>query len=208
MLYHFPRLLSFPFCLNLSLFKAFQLYFQWEDGGGPEKDQNLLLELVLHNLTLGNSSLLSSSLLLSVTSAGLVSAFLSSFSSFSPSLLLDFWLPTEPSSDAFLFLSCQYSLPPLLCTLLLGTPYFLAISTWDFLLMTQSLTAIRSNADCSPTLLIVLCNFFSALSPCTFGSYSSCTVLGSSVTYHCLYIEDTFSSVVTLTMGNIGIPAR
>ena len=199
------------------MFKAFQLYFQWEDGGGPEKDQNLLLELVLHNLTSGNSSLLSSSLLLSVTSAGLVSAFSSSFSSFSPSLLLDFLLPTEPSSDAFLFLSCQYCLPPFLCsffldmaccTLLLGMPYFLAISAWDFLLTTQSPTAIRSNVDCSPTLLTVLCSFFSALSPCNFGSYSSWTVLGSSVTYHCLYIEDIFSSVVTLTMGNIGIPAR
>ena len=181
-----------------------------------KRTEILLLELVLHNLTSGNSSLLSSSLLLSVTGAGLESAFLSSFSSFSPVLLLDFWLPTGPSSDAFLFLSCQYCLPPFLCsffpdmahcTLLLGIPYFLTISAWDFLLMTQSLTAIRSNADCSPTLLIVLCNF-SALSPCTFRSYSSCTVLGSSVTYHCLYIDNTFSSVVTLTIGNIGIPAR
>ena len=27
-LYHFPKL----------LLKAFQIYFQWEDGGGPEKD--------------------------------------------------------------------------------------------------------------------------------------------------------------------------
>ena len=198
------------------MFKAFQLYLQWEDGGGPEKDQNLLLELVLYSLTLGNSSLLSSSLLLSATGAGLVFAFLSSFSSFSPSLLLDFWLPTEPSSDAFLFLSCQYCLPPFLCsffpdmahcTLLLGIPYFLAISAWNFLLMTQSLTAIKSNADCSPTLLIALCNF-SAFSPCTFGSYSSCTVLGSSVTHCYPYIDDTFSSVVTLTIGNIGIPTR
>ena len=89
-----PQVIIFSFFLNLSLFKAFQLYFQWEDGGGPEKDQTLLLELVLHNLTLGNLSLSSSSLLLSVTGAGLVSAFLSSFSSFSPSLLLDFLLPT------------------------------------------------------------------------------------------------------------------
>ena len=176
-----------------------------------------MLELVLQSLTSGNSSLSSSSLLLSATGAGLVSAFSSSFSSFSPSLLLDFWLPTEPSSDAFLFLSCQYCLPPFLCsffpdmahcTLLLGIPYFLAISAWDFLLMTQSPTAIRSNAGCSPTLLIALCNFVSALSPCTFGSYSSCTVLGSSVTYCYPYIDDTFSSVVTLTIGNIGIPAR
>ena len=176
----------------------------------------MLLELVLHNLTSGNSSLSSSSLSLSATSAGLVSAFLSSFSSLSPSVL-DFLPPTEPSSDAFLFLSCQYCLPSFLCsffpdmahcTQLLGMPYFLAISTWDFLLMTQPLTAIRSNADCSLILLIVLCSFSSVLSPYTFGLYSSCTALGSSVMYHCPYIDDTFSSVVTLTMGNIGIFAR
>ena len=24
------------------LLKAFQIYFQWEDGGGPEKDQKLM----------------------------------------------------------------------------------------------------------------------------------------------------------------------
>ena len=165
------------------LFKAFQLYFQWEDGGGPEKDQGLLLELVLHNLMSGNSSLSSSSSSPSVTSAGLVSAFLSSFSFFSSSLLLNFLLPTEPSSDAFLFPSCQYCLPPFLCsffldmahcTQLLGMPYFLAISAWDFLIITQSPTAIKSNADCSPILLIMLCSFSSALSPYIFRSHSSC----------------------------------
>ena len=176
-----------------------------------------MLELVLHNLTLGNSSLSSSSLLLSVTGAGLVSAFLSSFSSFSPSLFLTSgFLQNLPLMLFFFFLvnivyllSCAPSFQAwLIAPYFLVYQIFLAISAWDFLLMTQSLTAIRSNADCSPTLLIVLCNFISALSPCTFGSYSFCTVLGSSVTYHCPYIDDTFSSFVTLTIGNIGIPAR
>ena len=166
---------------------------------------------------LGNLSLSSLSSLPSVTSAGLVSAFSISFSSFSPSLLLDFLLPTEPSSDAFLFLSCQYCLPPFLCsffldtarcTQLLGMPYLLATSAWDFLLMTQSLTTIRSNADCSQILLIALCSFSSALSPYIFELYSSCTALASLVMYHCLYIDNTFSSIVTLTMGRIGVFTR
>ena len=179
--------------------------------GGSEKDQKLLLELVLYSLMSGNLSLSFSLLLLSATGAGLSSTFLSSFSSFLFSNFLD-W-----TSDIFLSLSCQYCLPPFLCsffpdmaccTLLLGIPYFLAISAWDFLLMTQSLTAISSSADCSPILLMVLCSFFSALSPCTFGSYSSCTLLGSSISYCCPYIDDTFSSVVTLTIGSMGILAR
>ena len=52
-----------------------------------------------------------------------------------------------------------------------GMSYFLAISAWDFLLTMQPPTAIRSNADCSLTLLIALCNFLSAVSPCIFGLY-------------------------------------
>ena len=164
----------------------------------------------------GSSSLLSSLLWLSANGVGLSSTLSSSFSSCSFSLLLNFWLLIEPSSDAFLFLSHQYCLPPFLCsffpdmahcTLLLGISYFLAISPWDFLLTIQSLTAIKSNADCSPMWLTMLCSFFSILSPCTLGSYSSCTLLGST-SYHCPYIDDIFSSVVTLIMGRVGISAR
>ena len=164
----------------------------------------------------GSSSLLSSLLWLSATGVGLSSTLLSSFSCCSFSIFLNFQLLVESSSDVFLFLSCWYCLPPFLCyffpdmaqcTLLLGIPYFLAISAWDFLLTIQSLTTIKSNADCSPMLLMMLCSFLSILSPCTFGSYSSCTYLCSS-SYCCPYTDNTFSSVVTLTMGSMGISVR
>ena len=118
------------------------------------------------------------------TGVGLSSILSSSFS-----FLLDFKLLVESSSDVFLFLSCQYCLPPFLCSffpdiahciLLLDMLYFVAISVWDFLLTMQSLTAIKSNVDCSPMLLIMLCSFSSTFYPYTFGSHSSCTWLGSS----------------------------
>ena len=115
------------------------------------------------------------------------------------SFLLVFRLLVESSSDVFHFLSCQYRLPPFLCSffpdialciLLLHMSYFLAISAWDFLLTMQSPTAIKSSVDCSPMLYTTLFSFFSVLYPYTLGLYSSCMLLGSS--YHCPYIDDTF----------------
>ena len=56
-------------------------------------------------------------------------------------------------------------------------------------------------------LLTMLCTFFSILSPYTFGSYSSCVLLGSTP-YHCPYIDDIFPSVVTLIMGRMGMSPK
>ena len=95
------------------------------------------------------------------------------------------------------------------CILLLGTSYFLAISAWDLLFTTQSPTAMSNNVALSPMLFHMLWICSSSVVLETFGLCSSETSeVDGCMEYFCPYIDDTFSSIVTLTMGRIGIFAR
>ena len=127
--------------------------------------------LCLHSFTSGSSSLSDSLSLASFSSSGVWAVFVSMISG---SLLFVFFSGTLPSSEAFLFFSCQYCFPPFLCSflpdiilwiLLFRIPYFFATSACDLLFATQSPMSRSNSIKQSPMVFHTLCILSSSVVP-------------------------------------------
>ena len=125
----------------------------------------------LHGFTSGSSLLLDSFSLGSFSGSGVWAVFVSVVSGL---LLFAFFSGALPSSEAFLFFSCQHCFPPFFCsflqdivlwTLLFGIPYFLTTSACDLLFATQSPMASSNNIEWSLMVFHTLCTFSSSVAP-------------------------------------------